>query len=1466
MDSSEFAEMYAQWPPLQKSACRDACNGTKSDRPRVASPVTSPEQGRAALVRGLMLAPAILALFGWSAAAQSSVIYAVSGSLNGGGTVAGSLNTSYTSFVFIISGGAEQTHLLLPTITVSSSDNIRYNSASGSGLQVIDYTTGVEITLGSITPGLESVPSKATTPFYDGLDSGTLTLTLASIQTGGNPKQSGNQTCSGYACPCQCVGDPITLGNGNVFEQVTDYQTAGSNRLTFSRYYNSLAPAGTFAVTLGMNWRSTYDRYLNIASSSSVFAERADGQGLIFTLNGGTWTPDTDVDFQLVRSGSTWTLTDHDDTLEAYTVNAENSNEALLSSIQTRNGYTQTLQYNGSNQLISVTDSYNRSLNFSYLNGLLHTVTTPDGLVLTYGFNSNAGLASVAYSTSPATSQSYVYANSALPFALTGIIDEDGSPYATWTYDSSDRGLTSQHAGGVDLTTVAYDNTTGNRTVTTALGEQLLYQFATLQNVPKVTEIDRVVSSTTAAATKTFTYDSNGYVASQTDWNGNLTTYVNDVHGQPTTINEAVGTPQARTATITYLSNYHLPSQIVTPGLTANFTYDGSGDLLTKTLSDTTTTTAPYSTNGQARTWTYTWSNFLLASSKSPNGNTTSHTYDSSGALTAIKNALNQTTQITQHLPGGWPQVIVDPNGVTTTLTYDARLRLLTSTLSTGAGPLTTSYADDPAGNLLKVTLPDHSALTNTYDAAHRLIGVADLFTDRIAYTLDAAGDRTNIAVSNPGGTITQHHSAGFDALGRMLTDIGGVGQTTAYAYDSNGNALSITDPLVRLTQQSFDALNRVTRITNPAHGNTAISYDPHDRPLSVTDPNGNTTNFTYDGFGDVIQEVSPARGTTVYRYDADGDLMQKTDARGAVANSTYDALDRVTATTYPADTAENVAYSYDQSGHGFGIGRLTSVTDATGTLSRTYDERGNVLTESRVRGSGASMVTLLTTYAYDGASRIVSITYPSGTAVAYTRDAMGRITAVTAQPHGAATPTPVLSTITYEPFGPPNALAYGNGVAESRGFDLDYRLTALSSTGVHPIQGLSYGYNAANDVLSITDAVTSGNSQSFGYDVFDRLTSATGGYGTLAYTYDANGNRLTENPAAPITLDGIGSSITALAFNQAGRLASTNAGTAQITQYTYDAFGQRLAKLGNVTGTTLFQYDVLGDLLEETNAQGGAQADYIYLNGRPVAEITPASGGQLYFLHDDRLGTPQVATSASQAAVWVGNYQPFGALNSAASQTASLGEDLRFPGQENDLETGLYHNGYRDYVPAWGRYSQSDPIGLAGGLGGYRYGGGNPLKRIDPAGLETVVVGVSLGAQGGLWFLPDLSAGKAWSIGVGFSVYSWRGIPVFDVGVVVTNTTVTNYTGAGFGATFTVASSPSTTLTDLGMPCNKVSTSSDIDFGELLGPVGGVHFGDDGSLSFDFGLGGQSIGGVGFSQGTTQVYSLSRLISSWLR
>jgi RHS repeat-associated protein len=1114
-----------------------------------------------------------------------------------------------------------------------------------------------------------------------------------------------------------CVADPITISNGNVFEEVTDYQTAGTNTLGFTRYYNSLASSNTLAYSLGVNWRSTYERYLRL-SAGSIAAERANGQTLLFRSSRSAWVSDSDVDIQLVQTGSGFTLTDNNDTVETYTM--VSAAVAVLSSVRTRNGYEQDLRYGIGNQLLSVTDSFSRSLIFSYQGSLLQTVTTPDGLVLTYGYGASGGgspsprLTSVSYSTTPATSKTYLYEYPNLPFALTGIVDENGNRYASWKYDGFGRGTSSQLGNGADLATIAYSDTDGSRTVTNAVGQKTVYRFATLQDVPKVVEIDRIASPTIPAASRLFTYDSNGYIASQTDWNGNATTYVNNAHGLPAIITEAAGTPQARTTNIAYDSTWvHLPASKVTPGLTTSFTYDASGNLLTRTLTDTTSATVPYSTNGTTRTWKYAWTNGLLASATGPRDDVkqvTQFDHDSSGALTATTNALGQVNTVTQHTPGGLPLSVTDANGVVTAFGYDARLRLLSSAVNTSAGVLTKRISYDAAGNLISTTQPDGSTIANKYDAAHRLIGMTDLFQQSISYTLDALGDRTKTTVTDASGILQRAHSGSFDPLGRVLNDIGGAGQGIAYLYDGNGNVVSATDSLSHTTTTAFDALNHPITITDPAGNVTFRAYDAHDRVVSVTDPNGGTTSYTFDGFGDLIQQVSPTTGTTVYRYDAAGNLIQRVDARGVVANYTYDALDRVATTSYPGNPAENITYTYDEAGHGFGIGRLTSLADAAGKLSRIYDERGDAVSEARVLGS----TTLSTAYGYDAAQRIASIGYPSGWTTGYTRDAMGRVTGVTAQaaePTGAK-PIPVVSNIAYEPFGPPNSLTFGNGVVEKRTFDGDYRETARTDGGKATIQKLSYLYDGANNVTAIADAVTASNSQAFGYDALDRLTSANGGYGKLGYSYDAIGNRIADSfTATSPVLDGLGA-ISALAYNQAGRVSTVTAGSNQVAGYAYDAFGQRLARTG--TNAMLFQYDLSGHLLEETDGQGSPQADYAYLGDQPIASVAPGTGN-VYFLHDDRLGTPQVATDKNQTIMWQANYQPFGATSTGVGLIA---QDLRLPGQEFDSVTGWYHNGFREYVSAWGRYSQSDPIGAANLGSVYAYASGDPIGRSDRLGL----------------------------------------------------------------------------------------------------------------------------------------------------
>ena len=108
---------------------------------------------------------------------------------------------------------------------------------------------------------------------------------------------------------------------------------------------------------------------------------------------------------------------------------------------------------------------------------------------------------------------------------------------------------------------------------------------------------------------------------------------------------------------------------------------------------------------------------------------------------------------------------------------------------------------------------------------------------------------------------------------------------------------------------------------------------------------------------------------------------------------------------------------------------------------------------------------------------------------------------------------------------------------------------------------------------------------------------------------------------------------------------------------------------------------------------------------------------GKLYYVHTDHLGTPQALTDEGGAVVWSAIYDPFGQATVDPASTVEM--NVRFPGQYYDGETGLHYNYFRTYDPGTGRYLESDPIGLDGGLNTYAYVGGNPLRNADPRGLD---------------------------------------------------------------------------------------------------------------------------------------------------
>lgn len=341
-----------------------------------------------------------------------------------------------------------------------------------------------------------------------------------------------------------------------------------------------------------------------------------------------------------------------------------------------------------------------------------------------------------------------------------------------------------------------------------------------------------------------------------------------------------------------------------------------------------------------------------------------------------------------------------------------------------------------------------------------------------------------------------------------------------------------------------------------------------------------------------------------------------------------------------------------------------------------------------------------------------MTITTPSGQSIAYTYS-NHLISSVTING------TPLLSNVSYEPFGPVRGWTWGNGATESRLHDTDgnpQQFTGVEST--------SYSVDSASRIVGISNSVNPSLSWNLGYDNLDRIIAAATSTSSLGWAYDADGNRTSQSGASPPVYTA--GSIT-LTYNNRGRLATVTTSPSATTNYTYDALGQRIAKT-SITAVTLFIYDETGHLLGEYDDAGNLVEETIWIGDIPVATLQPnaAGGVNIFYIHSDHLNAPKAITRpADNLIVWRWDQDPYGvaAPNQNPSGLGTFVYNLRFPGQYADTETGLNLNGARDYDPAAGRYIQSDPVGLRGGINTYAYVDGNPVSNIDPLGLCKVVL-----------------------------------------------------------------------------------------------------------------------------------------------
>ncbi len=762
-------------------------------------------------------------------------------------------------------------------------------------------------------------------------------------------------------------------------------------------------------------------------------------------------------------------------------------------------------------------------------------------------------------------------------------------------------------------------------------------------------------------------------------------------------------------------------------------------------------------------------------------GDIVTYAYNAAHDLSSVTNQVGHVTQMTTHNGRGQSTTIVDPNGVTTAMTYDDIGRIKTITVNPGTSQAVTTFAYDAIGQITRITRPDGSYYTYTYDNARRLTAVTSSDGEIIEYSHDLMGNVTATTIKKADATITFSQTQMFDELGRLLKHIGAATQTTTYAYEKNDNLKTVTDPRSGVYTYAYDGVNRLISETNQESATVSYTLDGQGETTTYADPRSLQTTYVRNGVGEIIQRVSPDSGTTVYTRDAAGRSTQMTDARSIVTTYTYDNADRMLTRTYPAATTENVTYAYDATANGNkGKGRLTSVTDNSGSATYKYDVRGNIIQAVRTIGSHAHTVA----YVYDLADRLTEFTYPSGRQVQYIRDTQGRITSVQTRKVSTDLWANIATGIAYQPMSRQvSAMSFANRLALANTFTQDHRLNALRlQDGLVDIINRTHTWDAALNLTGVTDSVTAANGQTFAYTAANRLTTATGPWGTRTFTYDAVGNR-TQSVTTPI---GGGPETNVLAYPATtNRLTSVTTGTLTPRQFAYDNAGNitsdtrlgsaytyaynhanRLSTVsfeGNLratytyngasrlvtrvvinqgahNGTTHFVHDLDGNIIAETDGSGatGTLREYIWVpsigyagTALPVANVdgvgTPSS--TLYYVHTDHLSRPIVMTNSAKTQVWSAVWGAWGAPHGI---TGSLADDRRFPGQWFQIESFLHYNWHRHYDPTIGRYTQPDPLGFVDGPSVYAYARGNPQTLIDPIGRNTVAVGGGIGGAVG--------------------------------------------------------------------------------------------------------------------------------------
>jgi YD repeat-containing protein len=832
--------------------------------------------------------------------------------------------------------------------------------------------------------------------------------------------------------------------------------------------------------------------------------------------------------------------------------------------------------------------------------------------------------------------------------------------YTTLTYDAEGN-LTEIRDPLSNRTTFTY---TANGRVATAKDPRSNVTTYQYDSQDRLTTITYPAVGGSSATTR-LAYDAKGNVATLTDERGNSTTYAYDALNRPTGQKDALG----NRTTITYDSGGNstvvaLPTPSGQTARTTTYAYDAMNRVTTITAPLSRVSKVAYDSGGNATKLT------------DPLSRVTTLVYDALNRRTVTIDPLSGRTTVTYDAEGQ-ALTVKDPLGNATTYTYTSRGQLYTMVDPLGT---TTTYAYTASGRPDTVRNPawlGGVVMAYTYDDADRLIQTADGLNKLTTTVYDSGGNV--VARVDPRSKRTTFT---YDARNRLETVKDPLSNVTTFVLDEAGNRTVVVDPNSKRTTTAYDALDRATTLTDARNGVTVIVFDKAGRNTVVVDPVSNRTTFAYDA-ADRMTTMTDALGTVTQAYDLADQLTGRTDRLGRSVTFAYDSGGRRINEWWVnsgGTVARRITMTYDAAG------RMTGVNDPDATLTFTYDSGGR-LTAAGTSGGGTGQpaVTLTyghdqahartsvtdnlssvgrTTYAYDGARRLTTITRSVGGTqgpwVKFAHDDAHRRTATERSVGG--TGLKVATTFSYDNADRVTTITHRAVTASggttmlatfAYGYDSGGRLTTENNA-----EGLAtYSYDDTNQLTGVDKPGTSSD-ESFGYDLNGNrdttgYTTTTGNRMTAApgYTfgYDAEGNMTTRTQ-----LNGAGTAddvVTTFAYDHRNRLtgatSTVNGSVTMRATYAYDPVDRRIKTEVDLDGAGAGAATVTWTTYDGLNAyadfDGAGAVVKRYLFALAVDELltrTDANGSNADWYGTDRLGSVRdVFDAATAAPEWHAGY-----------------------------------------------------------------------------------------------------------------------------------------------------------------------------------------------------------------------------------